>query len=577
MKNTNSTRFQFIKKNFLLLFVSFIIPTIIAGIILIYIESTQTKKEINLRLSQSLALAMDNIDSLLGDTRNVNQYAEQSNLVVLNRMMNQNDMDYADSLAAKQFIAFVNSFVNSRNYTDSIYLYLENDINRVFSSTKGFSFVSALHDTQWIPMLLNSDQKNWIVRRTKADYAFEQPREVLTVFNRFSTYQGGTAINYDLAYITQLYDSMKYFPEQYIIVTDSSNNILINTTNITDETSEKLLSKTNNEHYFSMMQDYVSGGLVIYTILPRSVFTYSLLDNSRSTIIIIFMMLGISLILAYVLSVNSYRQLNAVEDIFTCADKNLPLPRIDGNQKDLYSKILQNIIEIFLEKDYLQIQLSERKYRQKVAELQALQYQINPHFLYNTLQTISYEILERSRGQQTKANRMIEDLSDIIRYSLGDSNSHVPLQEEINNCKKYISIQQVRYQNRFQVEWNIDEGLATIQILRLILQPLIENAIVHGIKSKKNGRIRIRVTKRKTTILFWVADNGSGIPQERLQEIRYKIAAHQIEYSSDHIGLLNCNYRLNLEYSNASSLSIYSKISVGTAVVFRIPMEEAMI
>ena len=113
---------------------------------------------------------------------------------------------------------------------------------------------------------------------------------------------------------------------------------------------------------------------------------------------------------------------------------------IPPGKKDMYSQILQNIIRIFLENDYLQVQLSERKYRQKAAELQALQYQINPHFLFNTLQTIHYEILDVTNGQPSKANLMIEWLSDLLRFALGSPDSKVTLQEEIDNCMKYVPV-----------------------------------------------------------------------------------------------------------------------------------------
>lgn len=140
-------------------------------------------------------------------------------------------------------------------------------------------------------------------------------------------------------------------------------------------------------------------------------------------------------------------------------NKKQPLPQVEYNNRDMYSQILHNIIRIFIENNYLQVQLSERKYRLQTAQLQALQYQINPHFLYNTLQTINYEILSLTAGRQTQANSMVENLSDIMRFSLESGDSMVSLKEEIENCRKYIRIQQARYDNGFQVVWDVEDML----------------------------------------------------------------------------------------------------------------------
>ena len=240
----------------------------------------------------------------------------------------------------------------------------------------------------------------------------------------------------------------------------------------------------------------------------------------------------------------------------------------------MYSQILQNIIRIFLENDYLQVQLSERKYRQKAAELQALQYQINPHFLFNTLQTIHYEILDVTNGQPSKANLMIEWLSDLLRFALGSPDSKVTLQEEIDNCMKYVQIQQERYDNTFIIDWRIPPSLMSLEVPRLILQPMIENSIVHGLKYKENGKIRIQAIQKKAYVVFMIVDNGSGMAPDQLKKLSDELKNTRSGCASEHIGLQNCNDRLVLAYSKESRVHVWGLDGKGMGVWFRVANQE---
>ena len=132
------------------------------------------------------------------------------------------------------------------------------------------------------------------------------------------------------------------------------------------------------------------------------------------------------------------------------------------------------------------IQLSERRYRQVVAELVALQYQINPHFLFNTLQSINFEILNITQ-KPIFVNTMIEHLSEILRYSLENPLQMANIGEEIEFTKKYIEIQRYRFDENFDVTWDYDEDILNHKTLRLLLQPIIENSINYGAGKKALG------------------------------------------------------------------------------------------
>lgn len=578
MKTVNVKK-QFIKKNFFILFGAFVLPTILLGSLMVYLSWRDVEHDADRRLENTLSLAEEHLNTLTDESKSVNVYIESNQLLSsLSRMMNSKSIQYPEMIAFRHFSSFLNSIVYSNALIDSIYLYLPNSLDRVYTSAGNFVFLQSLSDREWVDMLSSGASGQWLCARSKTDYLFETPREMLTVFNTFHNFEGGSVINFSAETVCQTYDSMLFYESQSLFLLDADNHILVHNTRLTEEEAalwaESFLGASSPGKHLVHTAEYPQCGLRLVTAVPNKELYHSAIQNAQLTVIITLMIALITVILAYILSLNSYHQLNQIVSLLDSAIKKEPLPKIEENTRDMYSQILHNIIRIFLENNYLQIQLSERKLRLQTAQLQALQYQINPHFLYNTLQTINYEILTLTRGQQTHANQMVENLSDIMRFSLESPNTFVILNEELEHCRKYIEIQQARYKNGFQVIWDIDESLAETRIPRLLLQPIVENAIIHGLKQTQgNGRIKITVWKRchDTSIEVRICDNGSGIPADKLREIHQRLRECDLEYTSAHIGLLNCCQRLLLTYSPESMLHIRSKKGMGTLVWFRLP------
>jgi two-component system sensor histidine kinase YesM len=579
LNQIKNVRKYFIIRNFFVFFLAFTVPTIIAGIFLLFGSFQSSRDEAIKRLEQTISLVQENLETLTSESKMANLYVEESNLITMSRMMKATYVDYADSLQIRQFSSFFNSLVNSRPYTDSIYLYLVDNQDRFYSSTKNFSALSMFEDKLWIDSLMNSKVKTWIERRKKIDYAFEKPNDVLTIFNRFSSFDGGTAINYSFSYIENLYSTMMYFQDQTIMVFDSSGQEMIQTSfsdsSISSEKFYEILINTDvngiveysGKRYVLRRHKFEPFSLEIATFLPWSSVLKNSFIGALDSLIIIALIVFITMLLAYLIALKNYNDLNKVIRILESVDKKIKLPQLKANERDMYSKILHNIIKIFVEKDYLQVQLSEQKFKQKVAELQALQYQINPHFLYNTLQTINFEIMGISGGEQTKANQMIENLSSIVRYSLQGMESKVPFEKEIEFCKRYVDIQSQRYQSKFKVIWRIDEHVSSSYVPRLLIQPLIENSILHGIVNNKQITIKIQISIRNEIMNIIVGDNGAGIEGKKLSEIRNLLKYPEVDFNNPHIGLINCACRLKLEYNKESSIKIYSKSNSGTVVI----------
>jgi two-component system sensor histidine kinase YesM len=235
-----------------------------------------------------------------------------------------------------------------------------------------------------------------------------------------------------------------------------------------------------------------------------------------------------------------------------------------------------------------QVQLNEAK--KKEADIQALQAQINPHFLYNTLSSIHWMALMNKDKQIAE---MVGALSDFLRFSLNKGEEYCSVQQEIAHVHNYAHIQSIRFPDQFEIEFFIDPAMLQMPMLKLLLQPLIENSLIHGIQRKKDkGNIYVHGERLENSMRFVVEDTGVGIEEGKLAEIRRLFNSVQAAHSDSQLqqmksitsgyakppgtssyGLLNVHQRLQLHYGAESGLSIYSEVNVGTKISFIIPLE----
>lgn len=201
---------------------------------------------------------------------------------------------------------------------------------------------------------------------------------------------------------------------------------------------------------------------------------------------------------------------------------------------------------------------------QHLTQLQLLQAQVNPHFLYNTLDTIIWLI---EGGQNDDAVEMISNLSVFFRTSLSKGNDVITLSEEKRHTVSYLEIQQSRYRDILEFEIHIPEEFNEVMVPKLTLQPLAENALYHGIKNKRGvGKILIEGEKRGDDLILRVTDNGQGMKKERLLEIQHAIRTGE----RAGFGLSAVAERLRLYYGAGYGMEIHSEEGRGTAIEIRI-------
>lgn len=206
------------------------------------------------------------------------------------------------------------------------------------------------------------------------------------------------------------------------------------------------------------------------------------------------------------------------------------------------------------------------------SELKALQAQINPHFLYNTLDSIVW-MNENQKYQGVTT--MVAALAKFFRVSISKGNEVISISDEIEHARSYLIIQQVRYKDKFDFTIDIQPEVLEYKTLKLILQPIIENAIYHGIDHlQEKGEIKIKVYIENDNIIFSIIDNGYGIKPSVLKGI---LAREPLNDHISGVGLKNVNERIKLYYGNEYGVEINSELDVGTTVNIRIPLNDSII
>lgn len=234
-------------------------------------------------------------------------------------------------------------------------------------------------------------------------------------------------------------------------------------------------------------------------------------------------------------------------------------------------KLLADSLNVMIEKISILIDnVMLEQMRLREAELEILQMQINPHFLYNTLDTI---IWLAEVGNKEAVVEMVQTLSEFFRSSLNSGKDIVSIESEIRHVSSYLQIQQVRYQDILEYEISLPDEIKDFQIPKITLQPLVENALYHGIKYKRGrGKILISGRREKDRCVLSVCDDGVGMTKERLRQVRGGLTT-KIEDNNDFYGLYNVNERIRLKFGEEYGLHIDSIVQEGTVVEVWLPME----
>jgi two-component system, sensor histidine kinase YesM len=290
--------------------------------------------------------------------------------------------------------------------------------------------------------------------------------------------------------------------------------------------------------------------------------------------VLMFAAIGFSIIAAIAISRSIYIPIKKLHDVTTTITKNDLQALVTHNNGDEIAELGMSFnIMIGRIRELLDAKVKEQENLKK-AELKALQAQINPHFLYNTLDTIIWMAEAKKTDQVIE---IVRALSSFFRITLSKGKDWITIREEIELTKSYLTIQKMRYRDILDYQIDVDERVFDSTILKLTLQPLVENALYHGIKNKRCGGTIIVRAKQKgqNKILLEVEDDGVGFTPYKLGNIRAEMNGDtdDVTLKESGIGLENVNKRIKLYYGKQYGLSIYSQYYEGTRIMVTIPMK----
>lgn len=362
---------------------------------------------------------------------------------------------------------------------------------------------------------------------------------------------------------------------QYTFIVDKKGQILCTNRKVQPMWLEKIETTfQNGERNFILEWEeknyYVFGqyngltGWKTYSVVAvEEIFPQAAQLRGTIAMIVLFAVL-VALILVAVISYSITTPIRELSNAMKQVEKENFDIEVHSKRKDEIGHLILSFNYMVGKIRQLIYEVYQKKIEQKNAEIRALQAQINPHFLYNTLDSINWMLIER--GEQDISDVVIS-LGDILRYAIGGQNHLVPLRDEVRYIESYLYIQKNRLEERLDYQWELEEEALGFLVPKLILQPIIENAVIHGIEPiKKGGKIIIKAWMEQDTLLVRVRDNGKGMDREELRALEEKIAGRS---DSENIGIKNIRRRIELTFGQEHAMEIESTRGEGTAITLR--------
>lgn len=352
-----------------------------------------------------------------------------------------------------------------------------------------------------------------------------------------------------------------YHPQQQLIYSGMKDELISEVMN-----TEVPSFRTKDGRLYTISRSEATGWIVVGVSYVSELMEGA--DETRITYLLVAMLLlTVAMLLAFLLSDKITRPIKSLELSMKEVEKgNFAHVALEVRENNEIGRLSRKFNSMTREIQKL-MEESEREQRAKRRyELKALQSQINPHFLYNTLDSI---IWMAEWGKNQEVVKMTSSLARLLRRSISNEQEVVTIEEEINYTEAYLTIQKMRYQDKLEYEIMVDPDIRNEETVKLVLQPLVENAIYHGIKYKEGkGMIQIRGFREETGIALQIQDDGRGMDQNTLDHIFEK---HIRDTKSNGVGLQNVHERIRLYYGTAYGLSFESEPGKGTTVTVRLP------
>lgn len=519
---------------------------------------------------------MDNIATMVSGSRDTQTF-----------LYNKDEATLQVSECRQRLVEQFRTILKSRNDIRNIGL-IQKDGNRLFNNGGQQKNAYLDLDTQaWYKNAITSNRSVLTSSHVQHVIRGERPW-VITVsrgvrnFTGSGNREGVVFIDLNYSAISELCDQNSIGSKGYVFLLDQDGNVVyhpqqqqlyneLQTENIdlvmnTDK--ETLMDGSgDNARIYTISRSEKTG----WTVVGCTNVAELLKDSKKARsiyVLVAAILVVVALVLSNFIARNITRPLQQLRDSmarvqegdFGAAEVEVTSRNEVGSLTRSFNVMTSRIQELMKQNIYEQQQ--KRK-----SELKALQSQINPHFLYNTLDSIIW-MAEGKKNEEVVV--MTASLARLLRQSISNEEEQVPIGQEVEYARSYLTIQKMRYKDKLEFQIQVDAQIMGVPIIKLVLQPLIENAIYHGLKYKEGkGLLIVRGYREGENAVLQIKDNGAGMDEQTLSHIFEK---HKVNYRSNGVGVYNVQKRLQLYYGMDYGITYSSKQGEGTTASIVIPM-----
>ena len=448
---------------------------------------------------------------------------------------------------------------------NDIQLYGYNGANHLLSNDRGIN-----EESSEISCTMAENANGRCVYYNAADenliYMAKQIKDVLTMEPL-----GVLRASIKISYLKKMTLTAQESLFAHIFLLDQDNNILLESVG----NSGNLRLNLDGKAYNLVYQTSSDTGLTVVGMIPTSFLQKTARELEKTTVLLIGISILLCVFLANIMARGITRPIERTSNAmkkFAKGDFSVRLPEERTDEIGAMNSVFNQTIEKI---EKLLKQIVEMEMVNKDIEFQALQAQINPHFLYNVLDTINW--MARKKGEENIC-RMVTAISNLMRASISNKRSMVRVKEELKYIEDYLFIQETRYGDKFTSYIEVDEELNELEIPKMVIQTLVENAVVHGVENATwDCFLYISGEVQDGIAVFKVKDDGVGISAEKLKTLMNmeEEPEHKAERTHTNLGIYAVQKRLEYVYHGKAKMTITSEQEKGTLVVLEIPLKKA--
>lgn len=568
-----------VKHKLYIVYVFCVIAPIIVINLIFYIHMEANVKEIH---ENYYKLSTERIATLI--ERDLNFIISQANKIYMDQKLYEMlDRNYESNLDyVEAYYDYFHSYLylNGESYQQINSMVVYTDNPSILHSAMVFKIDRMVREEEWFQKIINSPEKMHVFygeRENRPDNTVITPISIIQVLNQYQGIDRYLKIlKIDLSAKTIMNILEVENPRGNIFIVENENNLLFS--------DNRLRKNQELPNFLEINQDRIVDSNVntffnwsIMNVMNREDLQIALKEPRNSIILLTLLSLFLSSLIMIFIYRSFYLRLNSLsehvrkldQEDFSKQYRGIQGKDEIGNLINAYNRMVRKIKILITDVYEAKLEQSHIRLEKKQAELSALQSQINPHYLFNTLESIRMKSIEKG---EIKTAKIIKYLARSFRRIISYRQEFVTVSDEVANIKDFLKIQKYRFDSEFEYLLDIETQTKEIQIPKLIIQPFVENACIHGIeRSEEKGKVLVKISIENKKLKCIIKDNGIGIEKEKLERILYGIKSDGIK--GNNIGIENIYKRLKLYFKDNFDLKIKSEEGRGTIVILLIPLE----